>query len=145
MNRISLLAPLAWIGLASMVVAPASAQDADPLPTLDELLGTEGGASEGGDAIVLPDGAGPGETELDRLLSGQEIVDEFRSAVDLMSRSAQRLSGSQDTGLTTQRMQEDVLRALDKLIADAQQRGQQSSSSSSSSADQQQEGQQQPG
>ncbi|QKK07698.1 MAG: hypothetical protein HND58_05625 [Planctomycetota bacterium] len=114
------------------------------MPTLDELLGTEGGASEGGEAVELPEETG--ETELDRLLSGQEIVDEFRSAVDLMNRSAERLGAARDTGLTTQRMQEDVLRALDKLIADAQQRGQQSSSSSSSSSQQQQgQQQQQPG
>ena len=139
---------LAWALVALVVtafagwgVAPAAAQDADPLPTLDELLGTEGGASEGGDEVELPEDEG--ETELDRLLSGQEIVDEFRSAVDLMNRSAERLGGARDTGLTTQRMQEDVLRALDKLIADAQQRGQQSSSSSSSSSQQQQQGQQQ--
>ncbi|MFG0259817.1 MAG: hypothetical protein ACF8LK_05625 [Phycisphaerales bacterium JB041] len=136
---------LAVLVLLLCGAAPVSAQDADPLPTLDELLGTEGGASEGGDVVELP-GEG-GETELDRLLSGQEIVDEFRSAVDLMTRSAERLSGARDTGLATQRMQEDVLRALDKLIADAQQRGQQSSSSSSSSSSQEQQGQrqQQPG
>jgi len=141
--------------LAGVVCAavPVCAQDADPLPTLDELLGTEGGASEGGEGDEgvegdeLPGGESEREAELDRLLSGQEIVDEFRSAVALMDRSARRLGESRDTGLTTQRMQEEVLRALDKLIADAQQRGQQSSSSSSSSSqDQQQEqGQQQPG
>ncbi|MFG0243430.1 MAG: hypothetical protein ACF8R9_11660 [Phycisphaerales bacterium JB054] len=144
MNRM-LVWLVVMIAFALWGVAPAAAQDGDPLPTLDELLGTEGGASEGGDVVELPEDAG--ETELDRLLSGQEIVDEFRSAVDLMNRSAERLGGARDTGLTTQRMQEDVLRALDKLIADAQQRGQQSSSSSSSSSQQQQQQgqQQQPG
>lgn len=144
MNRM-LVWLVVMIAFALWGVAPAAAQDGDPLPTLDELLGTEGGASEGGDVVELPEDAG--ETELDRLLSGQEIVDEFRSAVDLMNRSAERLGSARDTGLTTQRMQEDVLRALDKLIADAQQRGQQSSSSSSSSSQQQQQQgqQQQPG
>jgi hypothetical protein len=82
--------------------------------------------------------------ELDRLLSGQEIVDEFRAAADLMDRSAERLGAARDTGIDTQRMQEDVLRRLDKLIADAQQRSQQNSSSSSSSSQQQQQQQQQP-
>lgn len=142
MNRL-----MAWllvvVVFASLGVAPSAAQDADPLPTLDELLGTEGGASEGDDGVALPEGEA--ENELDRLLSGQEIVDEFRSAVDLMSRSAARLGEARDTGLGTQRMQEGVLKALDKLIADAQQRGQQSSSSSSSSSARQQGQQQQPG
>ncbi len=141
-----------WIVMLVGVVCgalPVCAQDADPLPTLDELLGTEGGASEGDEGGVgdeLPGGASEREAELDRLLSGQEIVDAFRTAVALMDRSARRLGESRDTGLTTQRMQEEVLRALDTLIADAQQRGQQSSASSSSSSSQdQQQGQQQPG
>lgn len=140
---------LVSVVMAAVWCAPVCAQDADPLPTLDELLGLEGGASEGGDEVGLPvDGAGEeAARELDRLLSGQEIVDEFRTAVDLMTRSADRLKAARDTGITTQRMQEDVLRALDKLIADAEQRGQQSSSSSSSQQQQQQQqqGQQQPG
>jgi hypothetical protein len=113
----------------------------DPLPTLDELLGTDGDASDAGNAAELPDQR---REELDRLLSGQEIVDEFRAAADLMDRSAERLGAARDTGIDTQRMQEDVLRRLDKLIADAQQRSQQNSSSSSSSSQQQQQQQQQP-
>lgn len=114
----------------------------DPLPTLDELLGTDGGASDDAEAATLPE---EDEEELDRLLSGQEIVDEFRAAADLMDRSARRLAAARDTGIGTQRMQEDVLRKLDKLIADAQERSQQNSnSSSSSSSDQQQQQQQQP-
>ncbi len=132
-------------------IGPAAAQEQadqtdradppDPLPTLDELLGTDGGASDG-EAATLPE---EGEEELDRLLSGQEIVDEFRAAADLMDRSARRLTAARDTGIGTQRMQEDVLRKLDKLIADAQERSQQNSnSSSSSSSDQQQQQQQQP-
>jgi hypothetical protein len=128
---------------ALMQASPAIAQDGDPLPTLDELLGTGGGADAPGDEALPPE---EGQENLDRLLSGREIVDEFRQAVELMGRSARRLSGPRDTGIATQRMQEDAIRALDKLIADAQQRSQQSSASSSStsqSASRQQ--QQQPG
>jgi hypothetical protein len=55
-----------------------------------------------------------------------------------MSRSAQRLAGPRDTGSRTQRMQEDVLRKLDKLISDAERRAQQASSTPSSSSSQQQ-------
>jgi hypothetical protein len=81
---------------------------------------------------------GEAEEELDRLLSGREVVDEFRAAVELMDRSARRLDASSDTGINTQRMQEDVLRKLDKLIADANRRSQQSNNSSSSSSSGQQ-------
>ena len=127
--------------LCALPITVARAQDdSDPLPTLDELLGTDGEASGTGEVTDIPDA---NTEELDRLLSGQEIVDEFRAAADLMDRSARRLASSRDTGLNTQRMQEDVLRKLDKLIADAQQRSQQSSSSSSSSSQQQQQQQQQ--
>lgn len=121
---------------------PARDQTADPLPSLDDLLGTGGeGTSAEGEAEL------PGETggeDLDRLLSGREIADEFRAAVDLMDRSAQRLGSAKDTGVRTQRMQEDILRKLDKLIADAESRAQQSSSSSSSSSQSQRQAQSQP-
>jgi hypothetical protein len=113
----------------------------DALPTLDDLLGIEGAAEEGGAAEL------PGEDrdeELDRLLSGGEIADEFRAAVELMGRSAVRLGSARDTSVRTQRLQEDVLRKLDKLIADAENRAQQSSSSSSSSSQSQQQMQNQP-
>ena len=132
-----LIIVLSW----SVVITPALAQDAadppmgDSLPSLDELLGTEGTASENTKAPDLPKETV--DEALDRLLSGQEIVDEFRAAADLMNRSARRLATSRDTGLATQRMQEDILRKLDTLIADAQQRSQQSSGSSSSSPSQQ--------
>lgn len=135
------------IGLVVLLATAGvcSAQDGgdDPLPTLDALLGTEGEGSAGSEAVELPAGDASDSTELDRLLSGQEIVDEFRLAADLMNRSARRLGDAGDTGLATQRMQTDVLAALDKLIADAQQRGQQSSSSSSSESQQQQQQRQQ--
>jgi len=131
---------LALLGVCLLPQVARGQDEADELPTLDELLGTEGEASDAGGAGGTPE---QNEEELDRLLSGQEIVDEFRAAADLMDRSARRLSAARDTGISTQRMQEDVLRKLDKLIADAQQRSQQSSSSSSSTSQQQQQGQQQ--
>ncbi len=126
-------------------IAPVSvhAQDAtdpsadDPLPSLDELLGTEGIPSDDNTETELPKEAT--DDALERLLSGQEIVDEFRAAVELMGRSARRLSAAGDTSIATQRMQEDILRKLDKLIADAEQRSQQNGGSSSSSSSQQQQ------
>lgn len=130
---------LILLSLVAITCSSARAQDEDPLPTLDELLGTAGEAT---DAEEGPGGDDATGEELERLLSGTEIADEFRAAVDLMNRSAGRLQTSHDTGIRTQRMQEDVLRKLDKLIADAERRAQQSGSSSSSSSSGQQQQQQ---
>ncbi|MBK7404302.1 MAG: hypothetical protein IPJ41_06615 [Phycisphaerales bacterium] len=138
MNRFS-IACLLSLALGA-ACASAQQQDppekGDPLPSLDELLGTGGTDTEKAAEGVLPEDA-PGD-DLDTLLSGKEIVDEFKSAVDLMERSARRISASKDTGIATQRMQEDVLQKLDKLIADAEKRAQQGGNSSSSSANNQQ-------
>jgi hypothetical protein len=129
-NRLAMFA----VCVASAALAQEQPPPDDELPTLDELLGTEGEASESTDAETLPEE----DAELDRLLSGSEIADEFRQAVDLMGRSATRLTTARDTGSRTQRMQEDALRKLDKLISDAERRAQQASSSPSPSADRQQ-------
>lgn len=130
--------------LSGLLTAESThAQDADippstdPLPSLDDLLGTEGNTSYLDRDTTVPENTA--DDALNQLLSGQEIADEFRAAVELMGRSARRLTAARDTSLTTQRLQEDVLRKLDKLIADAEQRSQQNSNSSSSSSSPQQE------
>ncbi len=130
-----LLAALVFGSIAPGAIAQDEAGD-EELPTLDELLGIEGAAGGEADAPRLPDERD--EAELEELLSGREIASEFRQAVDLMGRSAERLTGPRDTGSRTQRMQEDALRKLDKLISDAERRAQQSSSTPSSSSPQQQ-------
>lgn len=128
------------IGLLQFPAAAQDEQGEDRPPTLDELLGVEGGSDESGGGADLPTDAG--DEELERLLSGAEIADEFREAVDLMGRSATRIGLGRDTGITTQRMQEDAIRKLDKLIADAERRSEQGGSSQSSSSQQQQQQQQ---
>lgn len=126
--------------LAGLLCATGvSAQPEDePLPTLDELLGLDGEDEQ--EKKPKTDAA---DAELERVLEQQKpIADEFLEAVGLMRESAKRLSDSTDTGIVTQRLQEDILRRLDELIDRA---GEQSSSSSSSSqSDQQQQQQQQP-
>lgn len=106
---------------------PASPPD-DPIKSLDELLGLE--KSTPGER---PDAADPTRNELDRKLSGEEAAEEFRQAVDLMGETALRITGSRDTGLVTQRLQEDIVRKLDMVIRAAQQQSQSSRSRSSSS------------
>ncbi len=104
------------------------------VPTLDELLGLE----------VLEET--PDNTEIDRALTAQEAGEAFSSAVMLMGDAADRIGGAGDTGITTQRMQEDIIRKLDQVIESAQNNQNSSSgssSSSSSSSPQQQPNQQQ--
>ncbi len=126
--------------IALLLFSPgALAQPEDePLPTLDELLGIE--EAKKPEHETKTDAA---DAELVRQLAeSKPIADEFLEAVGLMRESAGRLSGQADTGIVTQRLQEDILRRLDELINRA---GEQSSSSSSSqSQQQQQQNQQQP-
>ena len=104
------------------------------VPTLDELLGLQ-------ESEQLKD-----TTEIDQALSAKQAGKAFVDAVELMGLAADRVGGAGDFGLTTQRMQEDILRKLDQIIESAQNNqssGGDSSSSSSSSSQQQQPNQQQ--
>ena len=121
---------------AGLLCAPAVAQpEGDPLPTLDELLGLESDSDEAENAV---------EQELENQLEQQDVVrDAFVEAVGLMTQSADRLGDTGDTGVVTQRIQEDILKKLDQLIEDAQQ-GSSSGGSSSGSQQQSQQNPQQP-
>jgi len=117
--------PSCVIVCLSMISVSAPAPDAPRrVPTLDELLG-----------LADPD---PGVDEqnagLDRALSTERPGDAFGRAVELMERASSRLRGRRDPGIATQRIQEDILRTLDQVIASAQSREQQRSSGSSSSS-----------
>jgi hypothetical protein len=103
----------------------------DDMPSLDELLGLPGAGREATDD--------PTKTDLDRLLSGAEIGNAFRQAVTLMGDVAKRMNDAGDAGLTTQRMQETILRRLDQLISSLEQQQQQQQQQSSSQQQQQQQ------
>ncbi|MEM1184813.1 MAG: hypothetical protein AAGI53_07390 [Planctomycetota bacterium] len=124
------------IALIATASVPGSASFAgEPLPSLDELLGLE----EAGEAD-LPDAD---QVELERSLTANEAAEQLEQAVDLMGDAADRLaSANPDTGLPTQRLQEDILKKLDMVIDSAQQQQQQQNSQSSSSSQQQQQQQQ---
>lgn len=111
----------------------AAADEPTRVPSLDELLGLE----EAQDSV---DTSG-----IDQALSPQEAGEAFTQAVGLMSTVADRIGSSSDAGITTQRMQEDILRKLDQIIESAEDNQNSSSggSSSSSSSNQQQPNQQQ--
>lgn len=112
-------------------------------PTLDDLLGLPGEKSPKPGAKPRPEPEDPTKAELEQKLTAREAAEKFKEAVDLMGQTAQRLEVSKDTGLATQRMQEDILRKLDQLIKSAEQNQQQSRSRSRAQR-QQQEQQQQP-
>jgi len=144
--------------------APTTAKPVTPsvvlpaVPTLDDLLGVKpdkpGPASAPGvdlskpgdivtNAPARPSETGdPNRADLDRLLSGEEMGEAFSQAIALMGDAAKRLDTAKDTGIDTQRVQEDVIRRLDQLLSSLQQQQSSSSSSSSSSSQSQQDKQQ---
>ncbi len=119
--------------------------ESEPLPTLDELLGldTQGNAIEQPRQPLID----ANDAELDRVLSAKQAGEAFSQAVTLMDQVATRISDHNDLSITTQRLQQDILTKLDRVIESAQnnesQGGGSSSSSSSSSSNQNQPDQQQ--
>jgi hypothetical protein len=107
---------------------PAPAQP--PQPSLDDLLGLPKDKPKPADKD-RPAAADPTKTELERKLAATEIADQFKQAVQLMGETAERLQSAKDTGLATQRLQEDIIRKLDQLIKSAEQNQKQSKSSQS--------------
>lgn len=131
--------------------APASTPPAEPAPaqatpakkpagapqTLDELLGIKpapantaaSGAkpAPGGTApAAVPAGTpDPSKADLDRILTAAEIGDAFKQAIALMGDASSRLTTHADPGLDTQRIQTDVLKRLDQLLASLDQQQQQ--------------------
>lgn len=101
-----------------------------PLPSLDDLLGLP----KQDPASKRPPAVDPAQADLERKLSMAEAAEEFRQAVQLMGETADRIAVSRDTGLVTQRLQEDIVRKLDQLIKAAEQQAQQSRRSRSSSS-----------
>jgi hypothetical protein len=167
-TKLTLLALLSLAGVAQaqFILRPtnpergASSQPPPPAPTpppaeppptpaqpksLDDLLGlTPDKPAPNAVAKPAPPAVDPTRAELDKKLSPRDAADQFKQAVDLMGQTADRLQTSKDTGLATQRIQEDILRRLDMVIHSAQQQQQQSSSKSKQqqSPDQDQQGQQ---
>ena len=121
--------------------AQPTTADAHPvkrLPSLDELLGLAPPGSGEAPGVELPDAD---RAALDRKLSAEDAAEAFQQAVQLMDQTADRLGDGRDPGLVTQRLQEDVVRKLDAVIAASMQNQSSSSSSSSSSSEQEQQNQ----
>lgn len=153
--RLGILALALAAGAASAQSAPAPpappAPPAGQLEDLDALLGTSKPAAESktaDDAASKPEPRRASE-ELERGLREQDVSDDFEQAVAMMGDVSRRLT-ARNAGLDTQRIQEEILLRLDKLIEQARQnssnsskpRGQQQQQSAQRSA---QQSQQRPG
>ncbi len=106
----------------------------EPLPSLDELLGLPNASIRGRERD---------KKALDQKLQGGKDSEDMDEAVELMAQSAERLTAAKDPGLPTQRLQEDALKKLDKLIEQAEQNQKQQKSKSQQKKQQQSQDQQQ--
>jgi len=130
---------------------PPPGQPAQAEPSLDDLLGLPFDKKPANQPEKQPDKQAdqPGPSDaatdsaLDRALSAEAPGDDFAQAVALMRDTAGRLTRSRDPGLDTQRLQEQILRKLDKLIDDAKKNQQQQQQQQQRQQQQQQQQQQQ--
>ncbi len=108
--------------------APASEKPPSGKPVAGEKPATNASAEK----PSMTDGAqDQSKTDLDRLLSAQEMGDALKQAIALMGDASTRLNDHADTGLGTQRVQEDVVKRLDQLLASLDKQKQQGQPSSS--------------
>ena len=120
---------------------PKTPEKSKALPSLDELLGLETDADNESPVEDANDAA------LDAVLTPRAAGEAFAQAVTLMDQVAQRIKNNKDVSIATQRLQEDILTKLDRVIESAQSNessgGGSSSSSTQSSKNQDQPNQQQ--
>ncbi|MHC4210189.1 MAG: hypothetical protein ACYSWT_10805 [Planctomycetota bacterium] len=98
------------------------------MPSLDELLGLGADESE---TTAAEQAQRETDEELQRRLSEQDLHDLFLQALEKMALSAHLLEIDFESGLATQRAQQDVLAKLDQLIDQARELASQHSDSCS--------------
>lgn len=128
------------LALTPQAVDPPPADPPDDPPSLDDLLGID----EEDESVGNTEEAAA--AELQRRLDEEVIDDGFRYAILRMKDIARRLADDFDTGIETQRAQEEVMQRLESLMDEArrqQNRNQSSSSQSQQQSTQQNVGQQQ--
>ena len=130
---------------ASAQETPAPTEKPPPAqPTLDELLGIQKDKPAANTTKPGKPVDDPSRVDLERQLSMEEAQENFKQAVVLMGETATRIKDGRDTGLATQRLQEDIIRKLDMVITAAE-RQQQQQRSRSRQRPQQGQQQDQPG
>lgn len=97
---------------------PETQQKQTP-PSLDELLGLVDDQDNAAEQAARQN-----EEELQRRLSDVKLGDAFEVALEKMQTSADLLDVERDSGLGTQRVQQDILAKLDQLIDIAKQMSQ---------------------
>jgi TolA-binding protein len=113
------------VALAQEAAKPAETRVAKPstpparLPGLDEVLGLSKPEEGKGDVPTRE------STALEEALAAEPIGDQIEQAVKLMGDAAARVQGAKDVGIETQRVQEEILQKLDKIIEDAKRQQQQ--------------------
>ena len=121
----------AALGTQEPTAAQETQQDNQTPPSLDELLGLDGLGDNAAEQAVRQN-----QEELERRLSEVELGDVFDVALEKMELSADLLDGDLNSGLGTQRVQQDILARHDQLIDLAKQMSQQQMRSSSGGAGQ---------
>ncbi len=96
--------------------APQPSDDDETPASLDDLLGI---ASDEGDRSAAEAARRDSEEQLKRELAETRIADAFAIALAKMSTTADLLDVKFDSGLGTQRLQEEILVKLDQLIDQA--------------------------
>ena len=107
----TLFTMLLLMTLASDVPAVSPPVPTEPPPSLDDVLGIGDGKKQSSSEREA--------SELQRSIDGAKPRDILNSAIDDMKQSA-RLLEANDSGISTRRVQESVVRKLDELIATAQ-------------------------
>jgi hypothetical protein len=107
----TLFTMLLLMTLAGDVPAVSPPVPTEPPPSLDDVLGLGDGNKQSSSEREA--------SELQRSLDGAKPRDILNSAIDDMKQSA-RLLEANDSGISTRRVQESVVRKLDELIATAQ-------------------------
>lgn len=136
MKRLSVLALAALCGAAwGQEAARPPEPQARPgrLPSLDEALGLK----KPGGSPAMPS---RDEAALTEHLSPEQVRDEISQAVKLMGDAASRVADGKDVGVETQRLQEEILQKLNKLLDEAKRQEQEKQKQQKQ---QQQQGQQQ--
>ena len=131
-----MIAKTLWI-VVCLAALPVMAE-----PSLDELLGIDDVPKSSNDASPTPEGTDQDASPESNSDSNQAVPAEANTSetsrdplevtASYMDDVATRLDQSHDSGLGTQRVQEDILERLDQLIAQAIENSENESSSSSS-------------
>ncbi|MBI1304420.1 MAG: hypothetical protein GC172_11640 [Phycisphaera sp.] len=112
--------------------APSGSSPSKPPRSLDDLLGVPSSGASGSSAESAAEREQ--ERRLERALEEASLEDLVDRAVDGMRSASERLEVARDPGVGTQRIQEDVVRTLARLLEEAERQSQSKSRSKSSSS-----------